>query len=162
MKVIGENIRRRRREMRMSQAELGSILGVGKSTICEWEAGKRAPELAMVEKLALALRLPPAALAGWGERARPALETDSLLNKKYSLLDEHGRKLVNAVVDLELERVSVKLPGMDALGRAAKEGRLRPARPQLETLAANADKAGPDELEKALPEILKDIRLLKR
>ena len=41
--TFGERLKKERKRIRMTQSELGSLLGVGKTTIINWESGKTYP-----------------------------------------------------------------------------------------------------------------------
>lgn len=51
----------------MGQAELGEAIGIGKSSISEWESGKRSPDIDKVKDIAKVLNVTPAYLMGWDE-----------------------------------------------------------------------------------------------
>lgn len=52
MKIIGERIRRLRREKDISQEQLGKMLNVGKTTISNYETGYSSPDNETLKKLA--------------------------------------------------------------------------------------------------------------
>jgi transcriptional regulator with XRE-family HTH domain len=54
----GENIKTMRRKKGLTQDELGSLLGVGKSAISRWESGEREVTLATMRGIASALGVP--------------------------------------------------------------------------------------------------------
>lgn len=54
-RTIGERIRERRKELRMTQKQLADKLGVKYQTVQAWELNSRNPKLETVEKLASAL-----------------------------------------------------------------------------------------------------------
>lgn len=56
--IIGKNIKRLRVEIGLSQEELGSGVGVTKSTISQWELGKAYPKPRNIVKLAEELNVP--------------------------------------------------------------------------------------------------------
>lgn len=70
---IGSKIKAARKAAHMGQAELGEAIGIGKSSISEWESGKRSPDIDKVKDIAKALNVTPAYLMGWDEPspARP-------------------------------------------------------------------------------------------
>lgn len=70
---IGDRIKAARKSAHMGQAELGAAIGIGKSSISEWESGKRSPDIDKVHDIAKALGVTPAYLMGWDES--PALPT---------------------------------------------------------------------------------------
>ena len=54
----GENIKNMRRKKGLTQEELGSLLGVGKSAISRWESGEREVTLGTMRGIASALDVP--------------------------------------------------------------------------------------------------------
>lgn len=61
---VGENIRKARKDLRMSQEQLAEAIGSNRVTISQYETGGYLPSLTALEKLAAALRTTPAALSG--------------------------------------------------------------------------------------------------
>lgn len=59
---IGEQIRKYRNEMSLSQKELGEKLGVSQAMIAQYESGKRIPKKETIEKIATALGVDPFSL----------------------------------------------------------------------------------------------------
>lgn len=53
---LGERIRRRRRELNMTQETLGSLLNVHENTIRKWEKGTSSPSAKELENLSRALK----------------------------------------------------------------------------------------------------------
>ncbi len=53
--TIGENIKKRRLEKKLSQQKLGSLLGVSQAMIAQYETGKRIPKIETIDKIAFAL-----------------------------------------------------------------------------------------------------------
>lgn len=64
---IGSKIKAARKAAHMGQAELGEAIGIGKSSISEWESGKRSPDIDKVKDIAKVLNVTPAYLMGWDE-----------------------------------------------------------------------------------------------
>lgn len=61
-RVFGDNLRRRRRELGMTQADLSAVTGIHAPDISDLEQGKRSPNLATIARIAEALSLPPSQL----------------------------------------------------------------------------------------------------
>ena len=57
MMVLGERIKNRRIELKMTQEELGNQIGVSKVAICNYENNIRTPKLETISKLAEVLNL---------------------------------------------------------------------------------------------------------
>jgi transcriptional regulator with XRE-family HTH domain len=62
VRIIGQNVRRRRDELRMTQTTLAEKVGLPQSYISDLEGGKCAPRVATMAKLAEALEIPPSHL----------------------------------------------------------------------------------------------------
>ena len=57
--TIGNNIKRIRKEMNMTQKELGEKLGgISQQQIAQWENGRSTPKLATIRKISDALQVP--------------------------------------------------------------------------------------------------------
>ena len=61
-RVIGENIRRRRSELKMTQTGLAELVGVAQGYVSDLEAGKRTPRVSRIAKIAEVLSVPPSYL----------------------------------------------------------------------------------------------------
>lgn len=55
--MFGERIRLLRTQENMTQDELGKILGVGKTTVSQYESETRTPDAAMLDRLATVFRV---------------------------------------------------------------------------------------------------------
>ena len=62
IKLVGENIRRRRLELRLTQQELGDRLDVTQTYISDVEQGKCSPRLGRMARIAEALEVAPSYL----------------------------------------------------------------------------------------------------
>lgn len=101
--MVGENIRQARKRNNMTQKELAKLLGKGISTICEWESGKRSPDVELITELAKVLQTTPAFLLGVDETpAQPHLEQDEqwpqddLRSKEAHAFTAHEFRLLKA------------------------------------------------------------------
>ena len=68
--IIGNNIRAKRRARGLTQKELGERAGIAEPTIRRYELGKLNPKMETIEKIAVALNVPPKELlegTSWGE-----------------------------------------------------------------------------------------------
>ena len=77
--MLGQRIRSRRAALRMTQGQLGQRLDIGKSSISEWENGKRAPSVEDLDAIARALDLGRYLLMGHGEEQTGGREKPSIL-----------------------------------------------------------------------------------
>ena len=126
---IGIRIKNRRKEIGMTQEELGKIIGVTKATINKYETGivvnMKRPT---VEKIAKALDVPPGYLMGWTDNQANVQTNNGVIGQNsgtvtvnnsertlskeeiellriYSVLDVKGRiRLLQAAMELEEEK----------------------------------------------------------
>lgn len=61
---VGNRIRIARKRVGMTQDELGAAIGIGKSSISEWESGKRSPDVEKMREIASILNTTSAYLIG--------------------------------------------------------------------------------------------------
>ena len=65
--TVGDRIRERRKELNLTQAELGKKLGWGKSAVCRVENEGNNITTDRITKIANALEVSPSYLMGWDE-----------------------------------------------------------------------------------------------
>ncbi|MEG1813999.1 MAG: helix-turn-helix transcriptional regulator, partial [Clostridia bacterium] len=63
--MMGDRIKRARKRLGMTQGTLGFEVGIGKSSISEWESGKRSPPIDKMQDIARTLKTSVAYLMGW-------------------------------------------------------------------------------------------------
>lgn len=109
---IGQRIKERRKELRMSADELGKRLGKDRSTIYRYEKGdiENLP-LDILEPIAAALQTTPQFLMGWEEvQKKNDILSDIILKvskdmellsmmEKLSRLDSEKRAVINSVLN---------------------------------------------------------------
>lgn len=70
---LGENIRKARLKIGLTQAQLGKMLGKSDNVITNWEKGTNRPDADMIEKLCNILKISPNELLNWEQPApKPA------------------------------------------------------------------------------------------
>lgn len=62
--TIGENIKKYRKRIGLTQKELGELAGVAAGTIQQYELGKRQPRIEQLQKISIALNVQTADLIG--------------------------------------------------------------------------------------------------
>ena len=97
---IGENIRKRRRELELTQEQLGEELGVSYQAISRWENGTAYPDIEFLPTLARFFEMTVDELIGCGEDERKK-RADELIGQL-----EHGGQDVEQVIKMirELRR----------------------------------------------------------
>lgn len=104
---IGSRIKQRREELGLTQPELAKLIGVSKGTIGNYETGLSAPNEKNFFKLFEVLKCDANFLY---QDEMLMIDKDTITNdekkiiKKYRSLDAHGKKLVDCVLNLELDR----------------------------------------------------------
>jgi transcriptional regulator with XRE-family HTH domain len=97
---LGRRIRVVREDLGMPAAELARRVGVAPNTVWRYESGEREPSMAMLEKIALALRTEPAELFreprawGWRERVSASVEDVQRALLEAERLRETARRRV--------------------------------------------------------------------
>lgn len=87
--MIGDNIRSRRKALKMSIEELSKKVGVSKQTISRYEIGAINIPSDKIEKIAQALGCTPSYIMGWDEDLEQLInETDPLYETKVGLTKE--------------------------------------------------------------------------
>ena len=101
--TIAKNILYYRKKAKLSQKEVAEQLGVSIPAVSKWENGTNSIGIEILFDLCQLLGVPVNKIYGVdGE-----VEQNDIL-EKYNALDEHGRKLVDAVLGLEYERLEVQ------------------------------------------------------
>lgn len=97
---IGQRIKERRKDLKMSADELGKRLGKDRSTIYRYEKGdiENLP-LDILEPIATALSTTPQYLMGWEEEKKQSTESELSERKKLFM------QKVAAMSDAQLERL---------------------------------------------------------
>lgn len=106
---IGSRIKQRREELGYTQPQLAKLVGVSKGSIGNYESNVSSPNENILFKLFDVLQCD----ANFLYQDDIKIETTNFFTeeekqhiKKYRLLDQHGQKAVNSVLDIELDRCS--------------------------------------------------------
>lgn len=106
---IGDKIKEIRISKGLDQKQLADMVGISKSSISEWENCKRVPRMSTLRKIAEALGVDVWEIIGFNEieidgPSSPLSNEEQNLVDVYRAVDDHGRKIIRAVADLEFER----------------------------------------------------------
>ena len=110
--VIAERLRTLRRERDLSKRELVGMLPINYSTYANYESGFREPNSEVLQMLAKHFNVSIDFLMGMTENRRKADEVAVLTDDEHThivqfrQLDNHGKGLINVVMQKELERVN--------------------------------------------------------
>lgn len=142
--LVGSRISKRRKELGLSQAELGRRLGLNGSTIWRYETGEISAEsikLPVIESIAAILKVNPAWLIGKTEVMEPdsqvspneknhnnidKLKSNEIKHiKKYRALDADGKKIVDIILNNEYKRTEqsklIQIPYIEKEFEKSKE-----------------------------------------
>lgn len=106
--TFGERIIKSREGLNMSQKGLAETLGISPTRLNYWEKDKRQPDIAMIKALASALHVSADYLIDNHntQNSAPLLSNEALhIAKQYQTLDEHGKEMVEVVIDRETARI---------------------------------------------------------
>lgn len=101
---FGRNMARARRNAGLSQRELAKAVEASPAAINHWENDNRQPDVQMIKKLARCLNVTGDYLLGLD--VTDGMSDDAVsFAMDYDSLDEHGRAIVEAVLQLEVKRM---------------------------------------------------------
>ena len=98
------NLRNYREAAGLTQLQVAERLGITKSTYCNYESGKREPDVAKIKKIAKAFGISADALleTGFENKKTPLCSSEAMeIAKTFEQLDGHGRGAVKAILDFE-------------------------------------------------------------
>lgn len=103
-----ENLKKLRIENNLTQEEFGALFGIRKTTYAGYETGNSDPRSDFWVAVAEHFHVSIDYLMGFTDNPRSTKYSDSksALDEKYAALDEHGRHVVDVVMDAEAERVA--------------------------------------------------------
>lgn len=103
---IAENIKQLRTLHKMNQVDFGKIAGVSDKAVSTWETGEKTPRMGAIQKIADHFGISKSDLIE-DKPEEPLLTAhESLLLDHYRVLDFHGKKVVDFVIDEEYSRCS--------------------------------------------------------
>ena len=82
--VTGKIIKELREKQKLTQSELGNIIGVSDKTISKWETGKGLPDISLIEPLSKALTVSVIELMN-GEYIKNQNKASNMLRSKFSV-----------------------------------------------------------------------------
>ena len=101
---FGRNMARARRSAGLSQRDLAKAIEVSPAAINLWENDKRQPDVQTIKKLAFSLNVTGDYLLGL-DVAEGMTDDAVSFAMDYDALDEHGKAVVEAVLQLEVKRM---------------------------------------------------------
>lgn len=104
-----ENLKKLRKKAKLSQTDFGALFGLAKSTYQNYESGEREPDSSFWVAVADQFKVSTDFLLGLTDDMHGTKYGGrSELDEKYAALDEHGRRLVDAIIEIEASRDRTK------------------------------------------------------
>lgn len=106
MSTMGERLRNARENKGLLQSQLANLIGVKSSAvISNWEKDTNKPDAEKIVRICEALNISLSYLLDYhGENPIKLSNTEMEHIKKYRVLDEHGKEMVDVVLDKEYKR----------------------------------------------------------
>lgn len=110
--MFGDKLKKARISAKLKQSDLAKILDTTNTTISNWENNVSKPDVDTIEYICGALNVPASYFFNTPDSVTPILTiTEQAHIKKYRTLDEHGKKAVDCILNVECERVeSIRTP----------------------------------------------------
>lgn len=102
---FGQRLVEARKNLGITQKGLAEAIGISAVRLNYWEKDKRQPDVEMIKKLASVLGVSGDYLIG-NEEPRPLSDAAQAFGADFDRLDEHGKSVVIAVLELELRRIA--------------------------------------------------------
>lgn len=102
MYEIGKRIKKVREDKGISQKDFAISIGVGNTTVANWEKGLTRPDVDTLALICNTLNVSPDTLL---DIAIDKDTTEHPLLQKYNSLDPHGKEVVDSVLSIEYERI---------------------------------------------------------
>ena len=112
--TFGKRLRASRNAKGFTQKQLADKIGAKHNSISDWENDKNKPDPDTIELLCGVLEITPNYLLNTNSEDFSPLEKEII--KKYRALDEHGKELVDTILDKEYTRnidIVVKADGKE-------------------------------------------------
>ena len=104
-----------RKREHMTQQELANKLKISRGAVSMYELGQREPDFETLEAIADCFNVSMSVLLGKDETIKPPAQYLTDLQKKYNALDDHGRGLVDLVLDAEYRRCMAPIQEPDKI-----------------------------------------------
>lgn len=109
--LFAERLKQARREKKLSQYELGKLVGLSKSAICKYELGYNAPKIEHAQKIAEELKISFNWLVGWSEH-KYYIEAKHI-SEIYLQLSDEAKKQLYDYAEFLLKKEGKEKDGLD-------------------------------------------------
>lgn len=100
--TFGQRLRQSRKVKKMTQKQLATAIGAKHNSVSDWENDKNKPDPDTIELLCGVLEITPNYLLNSSDDDISPFEKEMI--KKYRVLDEHGKEMVDFTLQKEWER----------------------------------------------------------
>ena len=101
---FGDKLKEARKQAGLKQSELAEMLGTTNKTISNWENGVSKPDLDTLSYICGALNVSATFFLKPIVPEEEYSHKEKTIIKKYRVIDDHGKGLVDVVLDTEYER----------------------------------------------------------
>lgn len=106
--LISAKLKAARAKTTLTQLEAAKEIGRPQQTLAGWESGRSQPDVETLNKLLSLYNISPNEFYGFSDNKKITLTTgEHEYIKKYRALDEHGKKVIDFILDEEYTRCSV-------------------------------------------------------
>lgn len=105
--TFGQKIKSARLTIGYTQKQLAESIGAKHNSVSDWENDKNKPDPDTIELLCGVLNISPNYLLASSENEYSPME--KLFIKKYRTLDEHGKRILDFILDEECSRVAASI-----------------------------------------------------
>lgn len=107
MDTFGQRLREARIKKKLTQLELGSLIGAKPAAVSSWEVDNSKPDILLVSKMCEVLNTTPSHLIdGKADKDFTATPDEQSHIQKYRGCDQRGRDMVDTVLDYEFNRTT--------------------------------------------------------
>lgn len=107
MDTFGKRLREARTKKKLTQAELGALIGAKVAAVSTWEIDSSKPDFSLISKMCEVLNTTPTYLIdGKADKDFTATPDEQSHIQKYRMCDQRGRDMVDTVLDYEFNRTT--------------------------------------------------------
>ena len=117
---FGENLKLARKNKGYTQKELADLIHAKHNSISNWENNQNKPDPDTIEILCGVLGIKPNFLFNQDDELY-TLDEENMI-KRYRLLDQHGREVIDQILELEVKRVEENKENYYEMPIAARSG----------------------------------------
>ncbi len=106
--TFGERLKKSRKAMNLTQKELANLINAKHNSISNWENNQNKPDPDTIELICGTLNITPNYLLGTNSSTDLSINEQEII-KKYRVIDNTGKKVVDTILDREYERATLPM-----------------------------------------------------